>query len=137
MLTICWIASSCPMIILRRPVSRVLASRPVFAGSNGTFSRTILSAAFLLGEPFCRSAPRHKFSGNPSDISLDAPQLVAILSLVISSAWTASLLHGLLRFFLAFSLKFVLFRQYPRDGSSNRIPNRYRGPKIRGRRFPA
>jgi hypothetical protein len=39
-----------------------------------------LSAAFLLGEPICLSAPRHKFSGNPSAISLDAPKLFAILT---------------------------------------------------------
>jgi hypothetical protein len=68
------------MIILRRPVSSVLASRPVLAGSNGTFSRTILSAAFLLEAPVLLSAPLHKFSGNPSAISLDAPKLVAILT---------------------------------------------------------
>ena len=51
-----------------------LASRPVFAGSNGMFSRTILSAAFLelLGAA-AFLAPLHKLSGNPSAISLDAP----------------------------------------------------------------
>ena len=32
----------------------------------------------------CLSAPRHKFSGNPSAISLDAPQRLAILDRCLS-----------------------------------------------------
>src|SRR5213080_4500354 len=43
MLTICSMASSCPTIILRRFVSRLSASRPVFVGSKGTLTRNILA----------------------------------------------------------------------------------------------
>src|SRR5580765_5912054 len=61
----------------RKLVSSETASRPVFPGSKGMFSRTI-SATFLallrgLSEP-----PFHKSSGNPSAILLDAPTSDAI-----------------------------------------------------------
>src|SRR5579883_544484 len=83
MLTICSIASSWPMIIRRRLASSDMASRPVLDGSNGIFSRTILSTAFLTFAPLklvlalsnppadCLSAGFHKLSGNPSAIFLD------------------------------------------------------------------
>src|SRR5579884_2554496 len=44
MLTICSIASSCPTIIFLRLLSRFSASRPVFDGSNGTFTLSIVLA---------------------------------------------------------------------------------------------
>ena len=41
MLTICWIASSCPTIMRRKLPSRASASRPVRVGSKGTLTRDI------------------------------------------------------------------------------------------------
>src|SRR5438477_1851255 len=79
MLTICWIASSCPTIIRCSPVSSCVASLPVFPGSSGILSRTILSTAFRLGGAVCLSSPLHKLSGNPSAISIDAPATIRIL----------------------------------------------------------
>src|SRR6266566_1150377 len=79
MLTICWMASSCPTIIRRSPVSNCVASLPVFPGSSGILSRTILSTAFRLGGAACLSSPLHKLSGNPSAISIDAPDQIRIL----------------------------------------------------------
>src|SRR6185503_5302680 len=78
MFTICWMASSCPTIIRRSPVSSCVASLPVLAGSNGMLSRTIFSTAFRLGGTVCLGSPLHKLSGNPSAISMDAPNPVRI-----------------------------------------------------------
>src|ERR1700691_1575115 len=78
MFTIWSIASSCPMIILRRFDSSDIASRPVFAGSNGMLSRTILSSALsrtihpALRNPSAAAVTRHYcFAKN-----LDAVRLV-------------------------------------------------------------
>src|SRR6266481_5061398 len=84
MLTICWIASSCPTIIRRKLVSSETASRPVFPGSKGMFSRTI-SATFLALLRGLIEPPLHKSSGNPSAISLDAPTSEAIRSLNLAT----------------------------------------------------
>src|ERR1700687_4399618 len=67
-------ASSCPTIIRRSPVSSCVASLPVLAGSNGMLSRTMFSTAFRLGGTVCLGSPLHKLSGNPSAISIDAPR---------------------------------------------------------------
>src|SRR6185369_9667562 len=72
-------ASSCPTIIRRSPVSSCVASLPVLAGSNGMLSRTIFSTAFRLGGTVCLGSPLHKLSGNPSAISIDAPNQARIL----------------------------------------------------------
>src|SRR3984957_8590369 len=86
MLTICWIASSCPTIIRRRLFSRDTASRPVFPGSKGMFSRTI-SATFLALLRGLIAPPFHRSSGNPSAISLDAPSIDTIRALSLTTFW--------------------------------------------------
>src|ERR1700733_1195162 len=52
MLTICWIASSCPTIIRRKLPSRASASRPVRFGSKGTLTRNIFFWAPFTTTPY-------------------------------------------------------------------------------------
>src|SRR5580704_13767747 len=72
------------MIILRKLLSSETASRPVFPGSKGMFSRTI-SATFLALLRGLIEPPLHKSSGNPSAISLDAPSIDKIRSLTLAT----------------------------------------------------
>src|SRR3974377_2081274 len=104
MFTICWIASSCPIISRCSPFSSCVASFPVLLGSSGTLSRTIFSTAFRLCETassrglcpalpsevpsgfFCRGSIFHKLPGKLIAIPLDAPSCARILrSLLLSS----------------------------------------------------
>src|SRR5580658_3481669 len=78
-------ASSWPTIIRRSPVSSDCASLPVFPGSSGILSRSILSTAFLvLREAICLGSPCHKLLRNPSSIPLDAPGPLRILPRFLS-----------------------------------------------------
>src|SRR5215472_3766850 len=62
-------ASSCPTIILRRPISSDCASLPVLSGSSGMLSLSIFSTAFLLREAVCLGSLHH-VSGNWTAIYL-------------------------------------------------------------------
>src|ERR1700689_3680959 len=85
MLTICWMASSWPTIMRRRPLSSDCASLPVFPGSSWMLSRSILSPAFLTPRgAVCLGSPFHIAIGNPSSIPLDAPTLARILPRLLS-----------------------------------------------------
>src|SRR5579863_6856880 len=68
----------------RKLLSRETASRPVFPGSKGMFSRTI-SATFLALRRGLIAPPFHRSSGNPSAISLDAPNIDTIRALSLTT----------------------------------------------------
>src|SRR5579862_1363448 len=67
------------MIMRRRFPSSDMASRPVFPGSRGTLSRTILSTAFLELLGAAISDPLHNLPGNSIAISIDVLYVVWIL----------------------------------------------------------
>src|SRR6185369_7262151 len=68
----------------RKLVSSETASRPVSPGSKGMFSRTI-SATFLALLRGLIAPPFHRSSGNPSAISLDAPNIDTIRALSLTT----------------------------------------------------